>query len=118
VYVPGYVLFGRNGTLLAQGFDAGSLTLRGDPFPLVERIDAQLGSLGVSASNDGTIVYRKAGILQRQFGWVDRQGNELQKVGAPVSRDAGTLSVNGHRVAFNQHIEGGTSDVWLLDVEH
>src|SRR4029078_3019905 len=95
VYVPGHVLFGRNGALLAQALDAGSLTLRGDPFPLVERIeDGPFGFLGVSASNDRTIVYRKAGILQRQFSWVDRQGNERQKVGAPVSGTAGTLSVN------------------------
>ena len=119
VYVPGYVLFGRNGTLFAQGFDAGSLTLRGEPFPLVERIDGQFGFLDVSASNDGTIVYRKApgGIFQRQFGWFDRQGNELQKVGAPVDGTAGTLSSNGNLVAFNQYVAGKT-DVWLLDVEH
>jgi hypothetical protein len=119
VYVPGYVLFGRKSTLFAQGFDVGSLTLRGEPFPLVERIDGEVGLLAVSASNDGTIVYRKApgGIGQRQFGWFDRQGNELQKVGAPVDGTAGTLSSSGNLVAFNQNAAGNT-DVWLLDVEH
>jgi hypothetical protein len=30
---PGYLLFGREGTLMAQPFDTGKLALNGEPFP-------------------------------------------------------------------------------------
>jgi Tol biopolymer transport system component len=52
------LLFRRDGTLLAQPFDAASLKLVGDPLPIADRIGA-LGRYGIfSASTNGVLVYR------------------------------------------------------------
>ena len=36
---PGYLLFLRERTLMAQSFDASKLELAGEPFPLAEQVD-------------------------------------------------------------------------------
>jgi hypothetical protein len=52
---PGYILFVRNGTLVAQRFDAGALKLKGEPFPIVEPVrTAPSGGADFSASQDGS----------------------------------------------------------------
>ena len=45
-YANGYLFFMREGTLMAQPFDAARLQLRGEPVPVVERM-ATFGSTGV-----------------------------------------------------------------------
>jgi Tol biopolymer transport system component len=120
IYHAGHVLFTRQGTLFAQEFDAGRLELSGDAFPLAQGLstsgNSELPNISVSA--DGKIVYRKApvGSPRRQFAWVDRDGNELQKVGPPVDFLAGSLSARGRQLAFS-HPNAGNYDVFLLDTE-
>jgi hypothetical protein len=37
-YVSGHLLFNREGTLMAQHFDAASLRLTGDAFPIADHV--------------------------------------------------------------------------------
>src|SRR5262249_31292248 len=59
---PGYLLFVRDGTLMAQPFDASSVSLKGDVFPVAERIgfNPANGDGAFGASQNGTLVYRVA----------------------------------------------------------
>ena len=43
-YVDGNIFFLREGTLMAQPFDAGKLQLRGEPVPVAEHVGAELSS--------------------------------------------------------------------------
>jgi hypothetical protein len=42
---PGYFLFLRGSTLMAQPFDAGKLESAGDPVPVAERVDQFAGNM-------------------------------------------------------------------------
>jgi hypothetical protein len=45
VYVSGHLLFGRDGSLMAQCFDGKTIQLRGDAFPLTEHVGFFVGAL-------------------------------------------------------------------------
>src|SRR5215475_1465710 len=60
MYVDGYLVFVRQGTLFAQRFDPVRLELGGNPFPVVEHVQTLDPGIAVAASETGTIVYRSA----------------------------------------------------------
>ena len=106
VYVPmGYLLFIREGVLLAQALDPGQLELKGDAVAIAERL--AVGSVdfpAASASNNGDIVYRGLPTgSARQLTWFDRSGKIVRSVGSPDSARRGgsvSLSPDGRQVAF------------------
>src|SRR5205823_12600661 len=57
---PNHLLFVRDGTLMAQPFNARSLSLTGDVFPIAEQIafNPATGAAALSVSTNGTLVYR------------------------------------------------------------
>jgi serine/threonine protein kinase len=121
---PGYLLFVRQGKLIAQKFDPAKLALSGNPFPIADQLPALGGpasSVALSASAAGSIVYRGAdtGGGQRQFIWFDRSGKEIGKVGAPDDANANpenlSISPDGRRLALNRTVNGNT-DIWLVDL--
>jgi serine/threonine protein kinase len=119
---PGYLLFARQGKLIAQKFDPSKLELSGNPFPIADQLLALGGSstsVGLSASAAGPIVYRgdQAGGLKRQYVWFDRSGKETGKVGAPddANPTGQSLSPDGRRIAELRTLNGNT-DIWTLDL--
>jgi Tol biopolymer transport system component len=123
VYVPpGYLLFVRQGKLIAQKFDAAKQAVSGNPFPIDDQLLAvgdPSSSVGLSASAAGPIVYRagQAGGLQRQFVWFDRSGKEIGKVGAVDDANplTGPMSPDGRRIALIRTVNGNTG-IWTLDL--
>jgi serine/threonine protein kinase len=117
---PGYILFGSQGDLYAQPFDAGRLQLTGDRFPVAEGISIeQQGHALVSASASGTLAYRanvQGGM--RQLVWFDRSGKSIGVVGPPSQAMSEIeISPDGRRVALIRSFEGGQgNDVWLADI--
>ena len=113
---PGYLLFIRGTTLLAQRFDAASLRLEGDPLPLadpVERAASRRGAFAVSSS--GTLVYRST--PETQLAWFDRAGNRIGSVGPPGQYRNPALSPDGARIAVERPLEDANSlDVWVIDL--
>jgi hypothetical protein len=87
IYVPpGFLLFGREGTLLRQRFDAGTLKLSDDPAPLIEQVayDTTLGLGGFSASTNGVLTFRTGTPTNTHFAWFDRAGRQLETSAPPV----------------------------------
>ena len=116
---PGFVLFAREGALLAQKFDAGRLAVVGDPSPVVPNVKfASDNNNAVLASGGATIVY---GLWshERRLVWVDRTGKEVGEVGAVADYDDLALSPDGTRVAVSirDPARGFNFDVWVLDIE-
>ena len=74
----GHLVYGLNGTLLAQAFDLDQRTMRGEPVALVEgaRSAELTGAAMFGVSENGSLVYVRGGSGQISLVWVDREGRE------------------------------------------
>jgi Tol biopolymer transport system component/predicted Ser/Thr protein kinase len=116
---PGYLLFLRERTLLAQRFDAKRIELSGEAFPVGEQIQyfPDRGFGVFSASNDGTLVYQRAAGAPSQMFWTDRGGKPIETVGPPGLYRCPRLSYDGRRVAVDiEDPQTGRSDIWVYDL--
>jgi Tol biopolymer transport system component len=111
---PGFLLFVREGTLLAQGFDATKGQLSGEPLPVAERVEmnesTQRASFGVS--QNGVIAFHAGGSLGDNsiLTWYDRTGKLLETVASPGVFVRPRLSPDGLKVATT------LVDLWVLDL--
>ena len=116
----GHLLFVRQGALMAQPFDAGSLEMPDDLFPVAERV--RVGPLpgnGVfSVSEDGVLVYQGDQAGQKlQLVWLDREGKRLDSVGEPTDYSNPALSRDGKKVAVGiSDPKTSTRDLWVFDL--
>ena len=113
----GWLLFGRQGTLVALRFDTARGALSGDPVTVADAlaIDAtsNVGALSVSAT--GLVTYRAGGASRRQLTWFDRAGQALGTLGSPDATQVDpALSPDGRLVAVERVAQGNT-DLWLID---
>ena len=117
---PGYLVFLRGDTLMAQRFDAGSQKLEGEVFPVAEHIASpQQFRLGMfSVSQTGLLVFTGggAGNAGGQLAWVNENGKEMGKVG-PAGVFFPRLSPDGKRVVYGRNGGSGSYDLWLMDLE-
>ena len=116
---PGYLVFAREGALLAQRFDPGSGRLMGEPFSIAEsvRYFQSTGSASFAASASGTLAYQSQDDVRR-LTWFDRTGRELATVGPPGNYLSVSIAPGGRRVLFDRARPGiGTYDIWSLDLE-
>jgi Tol biopolymer transport system component len=117
-YVPsevpgrrGYLLFVRETTLMAQPFDAHTVTLTGQMFPVAESVGR------FSVSQNGALAYMAGGtpFLRQELVWVDRSGRQLGVAAAPAKYRNVRLSPDEKSITFDQTEEANT-DVWVLDL--
>jgi serine/threonine protein kinase len=117
---PGYLLFVRDGTLMAQRFNPRKLQLEGDAAPIADHVavNTSVYRSVFTASATGTLLYMGGGASSgSQLLWYDRQG---AKQGAALAEAAlyrqPALSPDGKRLAVN--IESGSSqDIWVVDLQ-
>ena len=113
----GFILFVREGALMAQPFDAGRLELSGDLFPAADEVSRAVNAANYafSASAEGSLVYREGGAFREsQLAWLDRQGKEIEKVGEPAAIRLVALSPDQQSAALM--IQSGSGvDIWLLE---
>ena len=116
---PGYVLFAREGALLAQKFDAARLAVIGEPISITPNVKfASDNNNGLVSAGGSTLAY---GLWahERRLVWVDRSGKEVGTVGAVADYDDVALSPDGRRaaVSIRDRSRGFNFDVWVVDVE-
>jgi Tol biopolymer transport system component len=114
---PGYLIFHRDGTLMAQPFDADRLTTAGDAVPIAE--DVQFSPVtrtaSFTASQTGTIAYRAATEAPpRTLVWVSRNGTEQPIPAPPRGYQQPRLSPDGGRIAVDIAEQG--SQIWIYDI--
>ncbi len=114
---PGYLLFVREKTLVAQPFDPKALKLTGEPIPLAEKIGTDnVGLARFSVSRNGVLAYR-TGESGGRLLWRDRAGRELDTLGEPGDYGNPALSPAGDRLAFNlTDSRSGKNDIWIRDL--
>jgi eukaryotic-like serine/threonine-protein kinase len=116
---PGYLLFLRELTLMAQGFDASKLELTGDPFPVAEEVDRTTAAhFGLfSVSDTGVLVYGSGSAESRQLAWFDRNGKQLGTIGPPGAYHGPWLSPDEKRVVVSRDDPMvSTADIWLIEL--
>jgi serine/threonine protein kinase/Tol biopolymer transport system component len=116
----GWLLFGRDGALMAQPFDARRLQFSGEPFRISEHVGSDLiyaGYFIFSASANGVLVFDPSVNRQRRrYLWMDRGGQtgSLDVVGSTAQP---WLSPDEkHFLADRTDPQTGTFDLWLCDV--
>ncbi len=116
---PGYLLFQRDQSLMAQPFDASARKLTGEAFPIAEQVaNPQNYRRGCfTASDDGTLAYQTGDIGLVQAVWVDASGRQVGSVGEPRALEAIRLSPDGLRMAEQAAgANSKNSDVWIVDL--
>jgi Tol biopolymer transport system component len=115
---PGYLLFVRDKTLVAQSFDAKALKTTGEPVPLAEHIGTDsLGLARFSVSREGTLAYRTGESGDRLL-WVERTGREGELIGDTGEFHNPAFSPTGDRLAFDlADPRSGKRDVWVRDLK-
>jgi eukaryotic-like serine/threonine-protein kinase len=115
---PGYLLFRRDATLMAQRFDPETLRLSGDPMALATPVGVnglERAQFDISAD---TLVYRRGAFLGgTELVWLDRRGRRVGQIGSRADFRAVRISPDGQHVAFaieDQRV--GTPDVWIHDL--
>jgi Tol biopolymer transport system component len=114
---PGYLLFVRDRTLVAQRFDAKAMKTIGEPVPLADQIGTDaVGLARFSVSRDGVLAYR-TGESGNRLVWIDRAGKELGMLGDPGEYGEPDLAFSGDRLAFDlTDLRGGKTDIWIRDL--
>jgi Tol biopolymer transport system component/predicted Ser/Thr protein kinase len=114
---PGYLLFVRDKTLVAQRFDPKALRTQGEPIPLAEHIGTDsVGLATFSVSRDGTLAYR-TGEAGARLLWVDPSGKELDALGDRGEYANPALSKTADRLVFDLNDpRSGKTDIWIRDL--
>ncbi len=115
----GYLLFLREGTLLAQKFDTERLELAGDPVPVAEHVGDANNVLGFfTASANSILAFRSGlGTTGVQLTWFDRQGKPLGTIGDIGVMQRLAVSPDGRTVAVDRRdLQTGFLDIWLHDL--
>ena len=106
----GYLLFLRTNALMAQPFNAETLELAGDVFPVGVELGPDVnGQVAASASAGGILVYDPSTInaFSNQLTWLDRSGKALGTVGEFQPQQMVVLSPDGKTAASLQNLDFG-----------
>src|SRR5262245_39438170 len=106
---PGYLLFARDGALMAQRFDSRGLRIEGTPRTL-QSVSNQSG-VTISAAGDDTLVYSGVTNRTRELAWYDRTGRLLENVNLAEAVSSPELSPDHERVVVEHH-----GEIWLVEL--
>jgi Tol biopolymer transport system component len=115
-YANGYLLYVRDGSLLAVRFDPDKLKVQGDPVTVLNNVQNDRGIWRglFSVSNNGILLYqRSGGSAETAATWMDFTG----KILGVLERNAFSspaISPDGKRVALS--LGDPVSDLWIFDL--
>ena len=110
----GHLMYADAGALWTVGFDLSTLSVFGNPVPIVDRV-LTLGATAFAVSRSGTLVYVPVSSESaRSLVWVTRQGVISPVPVPPRAYRNPRLSPDGTRIAV--HIQLETNDIWIGDV--
>jgi len=119
-YVNGYLLYSREGTLMAQPFDEKHGRLTGQPTLVVENLiyNAANGRAAFSESTNGILAYRTgSNIRSLVLTWYDRTGKVLGTIGDAAEYSTPRVSPDGRRLVLSRRDATGHTDLWIFDLD-
>jgi eukaryotic-like serine/threonine-protein kinase len=115
-YASGYLLFHAQTAVMAQRFDPQSGTLKGDAFPVVDRVqyDGTVWRTLFSASANGVMTYQSGTAdVGTQLVWFDRTGKRIGQVGDRGQYMDARISPDGTKIAVGYG--SPSEDIWIFD---
>src|SRR5262249_25328027 len=115
---PDYLVFAREGTLVAQRFDVVERLLIGDVLSLAAPVQysRSTGRTNFSTSRTGALVYQSHADLA-QLVWFDRSGRDVGRIDPDGDYVRVRISPEGRRVLFHRADPRlGTTDLWTTDL--
>jgi eukaryotic-like serine/threonine-protein kinase len=117
---PGYLLFVRRGTLMAQPFDADKLRLSGQATPLAENasLNGVIWNGMFTTSDNGALAYVRGAESsgESEILWFDRSGKKLRQTGVAGSYTEASLSPDGSKLAVSMEGTEG-NDIWIFNLD-
>jgi Tol biopolymer transport system component len=118
---PGWLLFVRNGALMAQSFDAGSRELKGEALQMTPPTnDVSVSGIPMSVSDNGVLIWQGDRQREYQLVWFDRQGKQLGVSGPPMKVSIGQapgLSPDDKRIVIHRvDPQSQNQDIWVIDI--
>ena len=118
---PGFLLYPRGNSLVAQPFDAGQARVSGEPVTIADQVsfNGNVNRSGFSVSANGVLAYTPAvGEGISELIWIDRSGKILGRVGEPRVYLGPRLSPDGRRLAVEIYDRpiSTNSDIWIYDL--
>jgi Tol biopolymer transport system component len=114
----GYLIYVRERSLMAVGFQASHLKLVGEPIVLQDDVGAvqSLSLAPISISDTGVLVYQSVTAATRQLAWTDRSGKTLSAVTEGGNWGHPRISPDGKRaVAYKLGKDEKNADLWIVD---
>jgi eukaryotic-like serine/threonine-protein kinase len=115
----GFLLFEREGALVAQAFDAATLQTTGEPFSVAEQVGKEIdfNRASFSVSDTGVLVYDPNSKRQaKHLVWVDRSGKQIRTLGDTGGWGKPGLSPDESRVAIDRTSrESGLHEIYIFD---
>ncbi len=126
IYAPtrdpdmGYLLFVRNGTLVAQPFDNRRLEPKGEAISVVEQLTGKISAanyIPFSLSGNNILAFKRSGKFDWVPTWYDREGEVMGTAGEPSAYGSMAISMDGTRLAVTKDFARERSrNIWLLDL--
>jgi eukaryotic-like serine/threonine-protein kinase len=118
-YANGFLLFVRDGILMAQRFDADRLEPSGEAMPLTEPLmagGAPATRGGFSVSQTGVLVYQAGLTFKSALVWVEGAGRELGTFVEPRAFSYVQLSSDQRHVAVSVQDDATRNrEIWVYD---
>ena len=117
-----FLLFSRNGALMAQTLDMREIKLTGDPIQVSPKVGfTGATTINASASDEGTVAYSTEFLggpaALKRFAWFDRSGQLIAEVGRAAPFREFAMASDEKRVAVTR-LGNPNVDIWLMDLEH
>jgi Tol biopolymer transport system component len=120
VYIDlGYVLYLRDGVLMAQEFNPRSEAMLGEPAPIAEAVGASTNSRpGFSGSHSGIVAHSGVLLDPTRIVLYDRHGAIKRALAQPGHYMDPRISPDGQKVAWSRVDPGRlTQDIWVFDFD-
>ena len=119
---PGYLIFVRGTSLMAQQFHSRNAELSGDPVVIADSVAAANGRVAFglfSVSQNGVLTYSPGSVTTgTQLVWFDRSGKRLRTLGEPADYTNPAISPDQKMVAVGkQDPQTRTRDIWVIDLQ-
>ncbi len=116
---PGFLLYAREGSLMAIAFDSGTLATSGRSTKVVDgMVTAPLtGGADFAVSAGGTLAYFSGEPVEdpRSLVWIDRQGKAEMVTDEALPYQAATCSPDGRSLALD--IDAANANIWQLELQ-
>lgn len=117
---PGYVVYIKEGALMAMPVNPKLLQPKGEAVRLADGVrfnpDRHTGDFSVS--ENGLLVYQSGSFIpESQLTWFDREGNKLDTVGDPARFfQRISISPDGKRALATIRSQDGRDSLWIYDL--